>query len=78
MFERWYRRDRARYPRDVLGVLLRLPHVVFLLAVGVVELYIPMSPGEFAVLALAAMASQGLYNPLRRLTRQRAAPGSAR
>ena len=62
MFERWYLRRGARYPTEVLGILLRLPHAFFIFGVGIVALYLPMSFGEFAVLAAAAVANQGLYN----------------
>jgi class 3 adenylate cyclase len=40
-------RRGARYPSEVLGVLLRLPHAFFIFGAGIVALYLPISLGEF-------------------------------
>ena len=47
MFERWYRRLGARYPGIVVATALRLQHLVFVVTVGVLALYVPLSLIEF-------------------------------
>jgi adenylate cyclase len=60
--ERSFRRLGARYPRAALVVVLHVQDVVLVSGVGVVALYLPMSIGEFALLALAAVVAQEVYS----------------
>src|SRR4051794_31087917 len=64
MLERAYRRLGPRYPQFVLAVALRIEHLVLVAGVAVLALYVPMSIGEFALLALAALAWQEFYTAL--------------
>ena len=61
MLERAYHRLGQRYPQTVLAVALRLEHLVVLTGPAVLALYVEMSLGEFALLALAAVAWQEFY-----------------
>src|SRR5437588_158700 len=58
---RLYHRLGPRYPRAVLVVALRVPHLVLVVGVGVVALYVRMSLGEFALLAVAAVLVGAAY-----------------
>jgi adenylate cyclase len=61
MFSRAYRRLGSRYPGAALAVLFRVQHVVLILGVAVLSLYLHMSPGEFVLLAAAAVVGQEVY-----------------
>ena len=61
MLTRLYRRFGSRYPQVVLAVLLRIEHLVLVLATVVLALYVPMSLGDFALLVVAALAWQEFY-----------------
>src|SRR5438309_11725051 len=61
MLERAYRRIGPRYPQTVLAVALRLEHLVVVTGPVVLALYVKMSVGDFALLALAAVAWQEFY-----------------
>lgn len=61
VFGRWYERAGARYPRLALGAALRLEHVVLLISNAFLFLYVQLSLGEFAILALAAAAAQEVH-----------------
>jgi adenylate cyclase len=64
VLDRWYRRLGPRYPVAALAVAMRLPHLVLVGGVAVASLYVPMSLGEFVLLALAAVGLQELYRLL--------------
>jgi class 3 adenylate cyclase len=61
MLMRAYSRLGPRYPQTVLGVALRVEHLVLVMGVAVVALYVRMTAGEFALLAGAALAWQEFY-----------------
>ncbi|MFL5905966.1 MAG: adenylate/guanylate cyclase domain-containing protein [Solirubrobacterales bacterium] len=59
----------------MLAVALRLEHLAVVVGVVVLALYLPISPGEFALLSLAAVAGQEFYAVLtQRYFRGRLAP----
>ena len=63
---RWYRRLGPRYPGVALGVALRIEHVPLLVGIAFLAFYVPMSGGDFALLALASIAAQEIYGALTR------------
>src|SRR6266576_3341081 len=76
--DRAFRRLGARYPMAALAVALRLEYIVVLAGVGVLALYVPVSLGEFALLAAAAIGGQEFYALLtQRYFRRRLLPLSA-
>ncbi len=78
LIDRAYRRFGARYPTIVLAVALRVEHVIVIAGVGVLALYVPVSLGNAALLAAAAISAQEFYALLtERHFRRRLAPLSA-
>jgi len=60
-FASWYGRLGARYPRLVLATALRVEYLVVAAGAASLALYIDMTPGQLAVLALVAVAGQEFY-----------------
>jgi len=70
-----YRRLGVRYPTTVLAVALRLEDLIVVGGVAILALYVPISLGEFSLLAVGAVASQEFYAALtRRHFRERLRP----
>jgi class 3 adenylate cyclase len=61
MLTRIYQRFGPGYPQLVLGVLLRVEHLILVIGTVVLALYVPISLGDFALLILAALAWQEFY-----------------
>src|SRR4051794_28766607 len=75
VLERWFARLGPRYPRIALTVVLHVQDLVLVAGVGIVALYLPMSLGEFALLAVAAVVAQEVYSLVTlRYFRRRLAP----
>jgi adenylate cyclase len=76
--DRAYRRFGARYPTMALAVALRVEHVIVITGVAALALYVPVSLGDAALLAAAAISAQEFYALLtQRHFRRRLAPLSA-
>jgi hypothetical protein len=58
---RAYRRLGPRYPRTALVVTFHSQHVVLIMGVAVVALYVSVSAGRFALLAVVAIVGQEVY-----------------
>jgi adenylate cyclase len=58
---RIYQRLGPRYPQIVLGVLLRVEHLILVIGTVVLALYVPISLGDFALLIVAALGWQEFY-----------------
>jgi adenylate cyclase len=64
ILDRIYRNLGARYPMAALAVALRLEYIIVLAGVGILALFVPVSFGEFALLAAAAVGGQEFYAQL--------------
>src|SRR5204862_7042903 len=72
---RRYGRLGSRYPLALLRVALRLEHLALIAGVAALGLYVRISPLDFALLSLAAVAGQEFYIAFtRRYFRARLAP----
>ena len=49
MLQRAYDRLGPRYPRAMLGVALRIEHLVLLVGLAVLTLYVNVTIGQFAI-----------------------------
>src|SRR4051812_13841097 len=61
MFASWYGRLGARYPRLVLATALRVEYVIVVAGTGGLALYVQMTTGQLALLAITAVAGQEVY-----------------
>jgi adenylate cyclase len=64
MFERWYLRLGPRYPRAALSAALRFEYLVVAGGALALGLFIPISPGQIALLVGVAVAAQEMYAQL--------------